>query len=155
MPATRAVTLDDIDIIAHHRHRMFVDMGQPDDDRLRTLIANFRPWITRKLQNNDYLGWFAIEQDRVVAGTGLLLMDFAPTFKDPGPVRGYLLNFYVEPDFRGRGLARALLDCAMAETRRRNIGVVTLHASALGRPLYEHFGFEQSNEMMFRNPLDS
>jgi ribosomal protein S18 acetylase RimI-like enzyme len=154
MFTTRPATIGDVEIITHHRHRMFVDMGRPDDDSLRTVIANFRPWITRKLQNNEYLGWFATQQDRVVAGAGLMLIDFPPNIKDPSTTRAYLLNFYVEPEFRGHRLGRTLLDCAMEETRHRHIGVVTLHASTLGRPLYEAFGFEQSNEMMFRNKFD-
>jgi GNAT superfamily N-acetyltransferase len=153
MFTTRPVTVDDVDLLAQQRHQMFIDMGRPDDDLLHTVVANFRPWITRKLQNHEYLGWFAMAQDRVIAGAGLMLVDFAPTFKDPGTVRGYLLNFYVEPKFRGQRVGRMLLDCAMAETRRRHIGVVTLHTSEPGRPLYEHFGFEPSNEMMFRNQL--
>ena len=153
MFTTRQATVDDVDLLTHQRHRMFIDMGRPDDDFLHTVVANFRPWITRKLQNHEYLGWLAMSEDCVIAGAGLMLVDFAPTFKDPGTVRGYLLNFYVEPKFRGQRVGRMLLDCAMEETRRRHIGVVTLHTSETGRPLYEHFGFEPSNEMMFRNQL--
>ena len=153
MITTRPVTLDDVDLLAHQRHRMFIDMGRPEDDFLHTVIQNFRPWITRKLKNREYLGWFATNHDQVIAGAGLLLVDFPPTFKDPGTVRGYLFNFYVEPEFRGQRIGRTLLDCAMQETRRRHIGVVTLHTSESGKPLYEHFGFEPSNEMMFRNKL--
>jgi GNAT superfamily N-acetyltransferase len=153
MPTTRRATVDDTDIIVHHRDRMFLDMGIPDDANHRAAIANFRPWIARKLQSNEYLGWFATHEDRVIAGAGLLLLDFAPSFKDPGTTRGHLLNFYVEPKFRSQGLGRVLLELAMTETRERRIGVVTLHASQFGRPLYESFGFEQSNEMMFHNPL--
>jgi len=154
MPTTRRATVDDAEIITHHRNRMFLDMGVPDGASHRAAMANFRPWIVRKLQSSEYLGWFATHQDRVVAGGGLLLLDFAPSFKDPGTLRGHLLNFYVEPEFRSQGLGRTLLELAMAETRERRIGVVTLHASQFGRPLYESFGFAQSNEMMFHNPLD-
>ena len=153
MFTTRPVTLDDVDVLARQRHSMFLDMGRPEDAFLHTVIENFRPWITGKLQNREYLGWFALKDTRVVAGAGLMLVDFPPTFKDPGTLRGYLLNFYVDPEFRGQHVGRTLLHCAMEETRRRHIGVVTLHTSETGRPLYEHFGFEPSNEMMFRNKL--
>jgi len=155
MPTTRRATVDDADIIVHHRNRMFLDMGLPDDDHHRAAMANFRPWIVRKLQNCEYLGWFATHDDRVIAGAGLLLIDFAPFAGDPGTVRGHLLNFYVEPEFRSQGLGRTLLELAMAETRARRIRTVTLNASQFGRPLYESFGFEQSTEMMFHNSLDA
>jgi GNAT superfamily N-acetyltransferase len=65
-------------------------------------------------------------------------------------VRAYLLNFYVDPAFRGHGLAHALLKTAVGEARRRGIKVVSLHASRFGRPLYERNGFEATNEMILR-----
>jgi ribosomal protein S18 acetylase RimI-like enzyme len=151
---TRLATIDDANIIVHHRNRMFLDMGHPDDEHHRTMIANFRPWIAAKLRDNLYLGWFALQEDRVIAGAGLLLLDCSPTSSDPGTVRGHLLNFYVEPEFRSQGLGRKLLDLAMQETRDRRIGVVTLNASDAGKPMYESAGFGTSPEMMLHNPLD-
>jgi len=79
-------------------------------------------------------------------------MEFPPHFLNREAMRAYLLNFYVDPEFRGRGLARALLHEALAEARRREIEVVTLHASKFGRRLYEQNGFKQTNEMMLRAP---
>ena len=70
-------------------------------------------------------------------------------------MRAYLLNFYVEPKWRGQGLAYRLLKTAIEETRARGIGVVNLHASVFGKPLYERNGFKVSNEMLLRNRLPS
>jgi ribosomal protein S18 acetylase RimI-like enzyme len=78
------------------------------------------------------------------------LMDFPPHWMDAEPVRAYLLNFYVEPEFRGRGLASELLTTAVEDARRRGIKVVSLHASKFGKPLYERNGFEPTNEMILR-----
>ena len=85
---------------------------------------------------------------RAVGGAGLWRMEFPPHFLDTGQERGYLLNFYVEPEFRGQGLARRLLAAAVEEARRLQIRVVTLHASKFGRPLYEQEGFRGNNEMI-------
>jgi ribosomal protein S18 acetylase RimI-like enzyme len=84
----------------------------------------------------------------------MLLMDFPPHWMDPEPVRAYLLNVYVDPEFRGRGLARELLEMAVNDARRRGIKVVSLHASKFGRPLYERNGFEPTNEMMLWSEAD-
>jgi predicted acetyltransferase len=35
-------------------------------------------------------------------------------------------------------------------SRERGYDVTTLHASPFGRPIYEKFGFEQTNEMMLK-----
>jgi GNAT superfamily N-acetyltransferase len=133
---------------------MFVDSGQTDDDRMARVIEDFEPWVRSRLTAGSYVGWLTspeAEPEKIVAGAGLLLMDFPPHFLDASPVRGYLLNFYVEPEWRGRGLAYRLLRTAVEETRRRGIGVVSLHASVFGKPLYERNGFKLSNEMLLLN----
>ncbi len=133
---------------------MFVDSGQADDDRMATVIREFEPWVHARLTSGVYVGWLTApeaEPEKVVAGAGLLLMDFPPHFLDAGSIRAYLLNFYVDPEWRGHGLAYRLLRTAVEETQKRGIGVVSLHASVFGKPLYERNGFKESNEMLLRN----
>ena len=112
-----------------------------------------QPWLTRVMGEGKYFGWITSDGDRPVASAGLLILDWPPHPFDPtGEARGYLLNVFVEPDYRRRGLARALVDLCLAEARRRNIRVVSLHASAEGRPLYESLGFKRTNEMYLVYP---
>ncbi len=61
--------------------------------------------------------------------------------------RGYILNVFVEPKHRGQGLARALMDLAMEEARRRGLDHMILHATPMGRPLYEAPGWTRTSEM--------
>jgi ribosomal protein S18 acetylase RimI-like enzyme len=80
-------------------------------------------------------------------------LDWAPHYLDPvGEQRGYVLNVFVEPEYRRRGLAQALMTECMDEARRRGIRVVALHASQKGQPVYEKLGFTTSNEMLFVDP---
>jgi GNAT superfamily N-acetyltransferase len=53
----------------------------------------------------------------------------------------------VEPDQRGRGVAHGLLDLAVAEARRRGVEYMFLHATAMGRPIYERRGWRATSEM--------
>jgi hypothetical protein len=46
-----------------------------------------------------------------------------------------------------RQTGRTLLDLCIAEAHGRGIGVLSLHASDEGRPLYERVGFKAGNEM--------
>jgi GNAT superfamily N-acetyltransferase len=145
---TRAATVADAEQITIQRKSMFVEMGRPDDESMQAMIRVFVPWVRERLADGRYLGWLVSDGEDVVAGGGMLLMDFAPHWRDPQPLRAYLLNFYVSPEARGKGIAYGLLKTAVAEARLRQIKVVTLHASRFGRPLYERNGFEASNEMM-------
>lgn len=140
--------LDDAELIGQQRRRMFVDAGQPDDERMAGMVLEFVPWLRGKLADDKYVGWLASADGSVVGGAGLWLMEFPPHFLDTAPVRAYLLNFYTAPEFRGRGLASSLLDRCIEEARLRGCEVVSLHASRFGRPIYEKKGFRQNNEML-------
>jgi GNAT superfamily N-acetyltransferase len=145
---TRLATAADAELIAGQRRSMFVDAGQAPDAGLSLMVENFVAWVRPRLSDGSYVGWIVEEGGRVVAGAGMWLMDFPPHWMDAEPRRAYLLNFYVEPGFRGQGLAYELLKTAVEDARRRGIKVVSLHASKFGKPLYERNGFEPTNEMI-------
>jgi GNAT superfamily N-acetyltransferase len=147
---TRQATVEDAALIAGQRRRMFVDAGQAKDEELDAMESNFVAWVRPRLMDGSYVGWLVEEKGRVVAGAGMWLMEWPPHWMDARPLRAYLLNFYVAPATRGRGLAVGLLRGAVEEARRRDIGVVSLHASKFGRPIYERNGFSDSSEMMLR-----
>jgi len=148
MLATRPATPSDAALIAHHRQRMFADSGQADAEAMQIMSANFVAWVRPRLADGRYIGWLIEDEGAIIAGAGLWLMDFPPHWMDPEPIRAYLLNFYVEPTHRGHGLAQKMLALAVDEAHRRGIRVVSLHASNLGRPIYERNGFEPTNEMI-------
>ena len=146
---TRTATTADAALITAHRRAMFEAMGGSDSAALDAMCRNCEPWLVRMIGNGKYLGWITNDQNRPVASAGLLILDWPPHPFDPaGDNRAYLLNVYVELEYRRRGLARALLDSCLAEARRRHTRVVSLHASEEGRPLYETLGFKASNEML-------
>jgi ribosomal protein S18 acetylase RimI-like enzyme len=66
------------------------------------------------------------------------------------PMRGYLLNSYVAPVAKGNRLAKELAGLAVAEYRRRGLHLAVLHASSIGRPVYEALGWAESNELILR-----
>lgn len=132
---------------------MFADMRDAQDSVLDEMGQNFEPWVRRMIADEKYAGWITSDGEREVGSAGLLILDWAPHFLDPKcGQRGYILNVFVEPEYRSRGIAKALtLEC-MAEAKRRGIGVVALHASRKGQPVYERLGFKMSNEMLFVEP---
>jgi ribosomal protein S18 acetylase RimI-like enzyme len=150
MLETRKAMVEDAALITRHRKAMFADAGNAPDAVLEEMGRNFEPWVKRMLTDDKYVGWIISEGEIAVASAGLLLLDWAPHYLDPmGAQRGYVLNVFVEPEYRRRGLAQALMSECMDEARRRGIRVVALHASRKGQPVYEKLGFTTSNEMLY------
>jgi ribosomal protein S18 acetylase RimI-like enzyme len=150
MLTTRRATRDDAEVITRHPKAMFADMRDASDSVLEEMARHFEPWVRRMLADDKYVGWITSDGGHAIASAGLLILDWAPHFLDPaGAQRGYILNVFVEPEYRRRGLAQALMSECMDEARRRGIRVVALHASKKGQPVYEKLGFTAGNEMLF------
>ena len=148
MYSIRLATLDDAGIIAGHRHRMFLDIGDHDRQKLEAMTKAFKPWLESRMSSGEYLGWLAMASDgSVAAGLGLWLMDWPPHVLGGSSPRGNIVNVYTEAEHRKRGLARLLMNAALEWCRANRVDVVILHASKEGRHLYESMGFEPTNEM--------
>jgi ribosomal protein S18 acetylase RimI-like enzyme len=63
------------------------------------------------------------------------------------PRRAYILNVYVYPEHRRRGVARKLMHEMLEWCRAERFTAVALHASVDGRALYDELGFTPTNEM--------
>lgn len=150
---TRSASVANAALITAHRKAMFADIGKTPASILDAVSHNFEPWVARMLTDGKYIGWVTENESKPVASAGLFVLDWAPHILDPaGEHRGYLLNVFVEPGFRRRGLARTLVDLCLGEARRRHIRVVSLHSSDAGKALYEGLGFRPTNEMFYIEP---
>ncbi len=126
---------------------MFRDAGR-SDDVLVPMTEHFRAWVRPRLLDGSYFGYAMLEDGVPVAGIGLMLIDWPPHPAHPTQdKRGYVLNVFVEPAHRKRGLARELMRLAEAEFARRGVGYLILHATAKGRPLYQGQGWAGTTEM--------
>ena len=155
MLQTRKASPTDAPLIASHRRARFSAMGHTQESILDAMKRNCEPWLSRMIVEGKYTGWITEDDNNPVASAGLLVVDWPPHPLDPaGEHRGYLLNVFVEPDYRRRGLAHALVDQCLTEAHRRHIRVVALHTSDAGRPLYETIGFRASSEMLYVETVD-
>jgi ribosomal protein S18 acetylase RimI-like enzyme len=147
---TRRMMLQDAEAICRHREAMYREAGRPVE-AIEAAREPFRRWLEPKLKDRSYLGWAVESNGVVVAGLGMIVLDWPPHPLHPFENRrGYILNVYVEREFRGRGLAKHLMLTAQAEARSMGMGYLVLHASDLGRPVYERLGWAATDEMSLR-----
>ncbi|MFV0634697.1 GNAT family N-acetyltransferase [Demequina sp.] len=72
------------------------------------------------------------------------LVNIAPRLPKPGArahFAGYIQWVSTAPQHQRKGYARAVMDALLEETDRLGIEVIELHATPLGRQLYEELGF--------------
>jgi mycothiol synthase len=93
------------------------------DQPLESRIARWEQWRTSELWDDD-LVWIAENDGRIVA------MNVCISSNGAKQHEGYVATLGVLPDWRGRGLARALLTMSFAEFLRRGKSSVSLHVDA-------------------------
>ncbi|MGH9555603.1 MAG: GNAT family N-acetyltransferase [Terriglobales bacterium] len=144
----RETTLDDAPEALRHRRLMFRDMGYRDEAALDAMQATSTPYLVARMKDGAYRGWFAQAADgRIAGGGGVLIYPWVSNPRDPSPMRAYLLNVYVDQEFRRQGVARRLMQVMVDWCRAQGYSTVWLHASDEGRSLYESMGFAATNEM--------
>lgn len=143
----RPILPHDIDVICRHREAMFRESGR-SEEVLQQMAAPFRAWLEPRLNTGDYFGYVLAEHSTPIAGIGLMLIDWPPHPAHPQQDhRGYVLNVYVEPSYRRRGIARRLMALADAAFAERGVDYAVLHATAQGQPLYAGLGWAATSEM--------
>ena len=140
-PLYRA-TIADVTTISQHRY--------PDLDAHDPALEIYATWLVGAIERGRYLGWLIKRDGAVIAGAGLVLVEWWPTQSDPQPWRARIVNVWTHPQQRRQGLARQLVQQALAEADARSIKVVSLSASEMGHPLYTSLGFEPYTAEMLR-----
>src|SRR5262245_13318246 len=145
--SVRRARLADLDVLVAHRRGMFEAMGQRDAKLLAQHDRDFRRWLRPRLKRGEYVGFIAEAGNRPVAGGSVWLQEHQPRPGFPGGKLPYLLSVFTEPEFRGRGLASKITKAAMAWSREQGYRTMTLHASRMGRRVYQKLGWERTWEM--------
>jgi GNAT superfamily N-acetyltransferase len=148
----RLATVDDIPVLVNHRRRMFEDMDAQkgvtsDWAGLDAMEAAYAVLLRYEIPAGSTRAWVIDDGDYVAASGALKFTDWLP--RPDGQRRGlvYVHSVYTVPEYRRRGLARQILNAMIAYCRDNGWPRITLHASDLGRGLYEDLGFKPTNEM--------
>lgn len=143
----RAATPEDLETLLRHRREMFGEMGGRYRETLTQFEAASRDYLDHALQSGRYFGLLAEFEGRIAGGGGVVIADWPGSPLNFEPKRAWILNIYVEPEYRHQGLAKAITEALIEWCRQNGFGSVALHASQYGRGLYEKLGFKPTNEM--------
>jgi GNAT superfamily N-acetyltransferase len=146
----REATVDDIPELLRHRRGMYEDMGNDDQASLAVMVDTSRYYLREAMANGTLHAWVAEVEGRVIGGGLIIVSPWLSHPYDRQCRQATVLNMYVEPEFRRRGIARRLMQTMIDWCRNEGFINVSLHASKFGRPLYESLGFEPTTEMRLK-----
>jgi GNAT superfamily N-acetyltransferase len=144
----------DASVVAKHRALMFQEMGKLPDAEILSFEREALPIIEAVIGGGTYRTWFVeLASGEIVAGGGIQLRPLLPRPECRQAPEAIILNMYVQPAHRRRGLARRLLQEMIDWCQSQNIVRIVLHPSDQGRPLYESMGFQPTGELRWQGPL--
>jgi len=146
----RAATLEELETCAAFWHAMFSEIAGSDRIFPAGWEEAFVQYFRRRVNEDDARYFVALDNTKIIGTAGAILRDGYPFTIMPSWRTGYILGVRVEPAHRGHGTAAALTEACVAWLRRIGCTRIRLHASSMGRPIYERLGFVRTNEMELR-----
>jgi len=150
--ALRVAVVTDIPALVDHRRRMFEDMYAQKDvvrdraayDAMDTAYADI---LRYEIPAGSTRAWVIDDHGTIAASGALKFTDWLP--RPDGQRRGlvYVHSVYTLPEYRRQGCAQRILQAMIGYCRENGWPRISLHASELGRGLYEKLGFKPTNEM--------
>ena len=144
----RIATIADCDELTQLRMAMRKELDTEfQEDPLLTLTRSF---FQRNIPNGNHVAFVCEDKGQLVADVGLTLFEMMPTTKSPNGKVARLMNMYVAPPYRRRGIAQKLLEISVKYAKEIGCSRMMLNPSEMGKPLYLNFGFQaMDNEYEF------
>ncbi len=136
----RMATIADCDALT--RLRMAMRKELDGNFQVEYLFSRTKDFFRRNIPSGSHVAFVCEDEEQLIADVGLTLFEMMPTTQFPNGRVARLMNMYVTPPYRRRGIAKRLLEISVAYARENKCGRIVLTPSAIGKQLYLNFGFQ-------------
>jgi GNAT superfamily N-acetyltransferase len=144
----RPATLDDVADLIRLRRAMFESMGIEDPAQLDAGDEAAAAYFCRAIPTGEFHAWLAVTPNgKAVASSGVVIDQHPPGPRNLSGQTGYIMSVVTAPDYRRMGIGREVTQVALAWLDKQGVTRAELHATDMGRPLYEDLGFADSHGM--------
>lgn len=148
----RKAGLEDINELVRMRTEFLAEcqakLAKEDCAELKEAL---REYFLENMGEGRFVAWLAADDGSIVGTSGVCFYRLPPSYKNPSGKVAYIMNMYTRPTYRGRGIAPILFSHLIEEAKLRDCKEISLHATQMGKPVYEKFGFTLTvNEMALK-----
>ena len=137
----RIATFSDCEALTDIRMQMRKELDA--DFHSELIYAETLDFFKRNIKNGTHIAFICEHNRQMIATAGITLFEVMPTTERLNGKVARLMNMYVAPFFRNKGIAKELLNRIMAYAEKHGIGKVILNPSQMGKSLYENYGFQR------------
>lgn len=140
---------NDIDVLTQFRVKVLRAANLLDDSTdMSQVEKESYAYYKEALANGSHIAYLVYDGQEIIGSGGVSFYQVMPTYHNPSGRKAYIMNMYTHPNYRRKGIAYKTLELLVTETKKLGITSISLDATAMGRPLYEVYGFlPMQNEM--------
>lgn len=142
----RKLTELDLEIFMEMRIQQLQEEGAEATFDLKPYLQDY---YTRHLQDNTFVSWLAVDDNKIVGTSGMSFVEKPPYYSCPSGKIGLLSSMYVMKEYRRKGIAKFLLDKVVKEAKDFGCATIQITASDMGVLLYTDYGFKKNGNFMY------
>lgn len=145
----KRATLEDIEILTETRIEVLRAANKLSGDTdMSAVEKQSYSYYQKALCNGSHIAYLVFDGNRFVGAGGVSFFQVMPTYHNLSGNKAYIMNMYTNPEYRRKGIAYKTLDMLIKDAKSRGVTAISLEATAMGRPLYEKYGFVEMKDEM-------
>ena len=145
----KKATIADIDELVRTRIIVLRAANKLSDDVDMSLVEKESyEYYKHALENGEHIAYLVYDNGTFIGAGGVCFYQVMPIYHNPSGRKAYIMNMYTTPEYRRQGIAIRTLDLLVNDAREQGVAQIALEATAMGRPLYEKYGFVKMEDEM-------
>ena len=131
-------------ILAEYRFRMFNEIF-PDDNltkRKTEIVNECTRYYLNNINSKNHYSVIALVGKTIIGCGTMLLEEKPPNPRHKTNLSAYILNVYVDVEYRGKGVAKGIMEHLNKYAQSAGVRRIGLHASQFGYGLYKGLGYK-------------
>ena len=142
----RKMEESDLDIFIKMRISQLQEEGAKSKENL---VLPLKAYYVKHLQDNTFVSWLAIDDDKIVGTSGASFVEKPPYYGCLSGKIGLLSSMYVIENYRRQGIAKNLLDKIINDAKEFGCDVLQVTGSNVGVRLYSAYGFKKNQNFRY------
>ncbi len=145
----KRATIEDLDLLTETRIEVLRAANKLSiDTDMSEVKKQSYDYYKTSLCDGIHIAYLVFDGDCFAGAGGVSFFRVMPTYHNPSGKKAYIMNMYIIPEYRRKGIAYKILDMLVRDTKSKGITAISLEATAMGRPLNERYGFIKMNNEM-------
>jgi GNAT superfamily N-acetyltransferase len=144
-------TVNDVKILVDLRIKFALELsGEQPKESIDQLKLQTTDYFTEAINDNTCISFIAKSEEQIAGIGSIALREQPGNFKNPSGKWAYIMNMYIVPAYRRKGICSAILDHLIKAALEMGFSAFELHATKEGESVYVLNGFKKHDEPTYR-----